>query len=43
MEDSDSTDVLRPDLVRPEDKPIFGAQPIQRGHITSMARYCASA
>jgi hypothetical protein len=42
MEDSDSTDVLRPDLVRPEDKSIFGAQPLQRRHVSSMTRYCAS-
>jgi hypothetical protein len=43
VEDSESTDVLRPDLVRPEDQPIFGAQPLQRRHIPIMAWHCASA
>ena len=36
VEDTQSTDVLRPDLVRPQDEPVFRAQPLHRRHLTSM-------
>ena len=43
VEDSQGTNVLRPDFIRPEDKPVFRAQPLHRRHLTSMPKSCADA
>jgi hypothetical protein len=38
IEDSQGTDVLRPDFIRPKDKPVFRAQPLRRRHLTTMSK-----
>jgi hypothetical protein len=38
VEDGQGTDVLRPDFIRPEDKPVFRTQPLHRRHLTSMPK-----
>ena len=38
VEDTQRTDVLRPHRIRPQDQPIFGAQPLQRRHLTSIPK-----
>ena len=40
VKDTERTDVLRPCLVRPQDKPVFCAQPLHRRHLTSMPGSC---
>jgi hypothetical protein len=36
VEDTQSTDVLRPHLVRPQDQLVLRAQPLHHRHLTSM-------
>ena len=36
VEDTQSTYVLRPHLIRPKDELVFRAQPLHRRHLTSM-------
>ena len=42
VEDAQRTDVLRPDLIGPQDQAVFGTQPVQRRHPSIMPGSVAS-